>query len=52
MKTSTVREDITTIFTEANEIGGYRGQIAFQASDDWDFLPLDGKTAAEPALVV
>jgi hypothetical protein len=47
-----MRDDITAIFREASEIGGYRGQIAFQASDDWDFLPLEVKAAAAPALVV
>ena len=47
----TMRNDIKVIFHDANEIAGHRGGIAFQASGDWEFLPLDAKAAA-PDLVI
>ena len=46
-----MRDDIAAIFRDANEIAGHRGRIAFQASSDWTFIPLDVKAAA-PDLVV
>ena len=46
-----MRDDIAAIFRDANEIAGHRGRIAFQASSDWTFIPLDVKAAA-PGLIV
>ena len=47
-----MRQDITKIFEDANEAAGTSGSIGFQASSDWQFLPIEGPTAAPPSLVV
>ncbi|MHA1599211.1 MAG: hypothetical protein ACTSW2_00170, partial [Alphaproteobacteria bacterium] len=38
--------DITEIFSEANEAAGFTGNIGFQASRDWRFMPIDDDGAA------
>lgn len=45
--------DIVEIFHNANETAGYRGNIGFQSSADWQFIPIPETTdAASPGLVV
>ncbi len=47
-----MRQDITQIFTDANEATGYSGKIGFQASSDWQFMPIRDDGGAESSLVV
>lgn len=47
-----MRRDIAVIFGHANELSGTQGQIAFQASPDWSFMPLKQPAAEGAGLVV
>jgi hypothetical protein len=48
-----MREDISRIFHDANETAGYAGEIVFQASAEWHFMPFDGlvPASASPIMV-
>ncbi len=43
-----MEQDIARNFHEANESNGYQGTIAFQASQDWQFLASED-TAVPPS---
>ncbi len=47
-----MRRDIAVIFGQANELSGSRGQIAFQASPEWSFMPLKQPAADAAGLVI
>lgn len=49
-----MRVEIRRIFDDANQAAGYAGNLGFQASADWHFLPIsqDTSTGAQPGLVV
>ncbi len=49
-----MRQDIRTIFEDANQAAGFSGNLGFQASTDWRFLPIGGDSAAgePPGLLV
>jgi len=47
-----MRRDIAVIFGHANELSGTQGQIAFQASPEWSFMPLKQPVAEAAGLVV
>jgi len=47
-----MRRDIAAIYETANEAGGTSGQIAFQANQAWQPMPLDAGPAAADALVI
>jgi hypothetical protein len=38
-----MRQEITAIFNDANSIAGHHGQISFQASGDWTFMPVESQ---------
>ncbi len=41
-----MRHKITEIFNEANDAAGHAGNIGFQASRDWRFIPIVGEVPA------
>lgn len=47
-----LRHDIMAIFEDANSAAGNGGQMIFQATADWSFLPLAPETDAGTGLVV
>lgn len=47
-----MRRDIAVIFGHANELSGTQGQIVFQASPEWSFMPLKQPVAEAAGLVV
>ena len=49
--TDEMRRDIAEIFDDANGAAGHRGQISFQASGDWSFIPLESSGEAGAGLL-
>ncbi|MFQ6018015.1 MAG: hypothetical protein ACE5KF_07445 [Kiloniellaceae bacterium] len=47
-----MRHDITEIFRNANDATGYTGNIGFQASPDWHFIPIEEAAAAASHSIV
>ena len=47
-----MHQDIRRIFNDANDATGYAGKIGFQASSDWQFMPIRDDGGAESSLVV
>jgi hypothetical protein len=46
-----MRRDIAGIFDDANGAAGHKGQISFQASGDWSFVPLESSGEAAAGLL-
>jgi hypothetical protein len=46
-----MRRDIAEIFGDANGAAGHQGQISFQASGDWSFIPLESSGEAGAGLL-
>ncbi len=49
--TDEMRRDIAEIFDDANGAAGHQGQISFQASGDWSFVPLESSGEAGAGLL-
>ncbi len=47
-----MRHDIARIFQDANDAAGYRGNIGFQSSAEWGFMPIGAPEAASSGVVV
>ncbi len=47
-----MRQDIERIFHDANDAAGYAGNIGFQSSVKWHFMPIEAPAGAAPSVVV